>query len=259
MVGEYLCNTVTPMNKSKFALTREQDAWGHALLNYHLTGEGFEVIERDDGYIESNALAETIYFAGFDEWPSHERRALMHATGRVLDAGCGAGRVAGWLAERGCEVVGLDVSPLALKVARLRGVATTKLGSLFDIDSTWGRFDTVVMMGNNLALIGSPRKATALLKRLARLMPEDGKIIGSTMDPYRTKNEDHLAYHRRNAERGRPGGQLRIRVRHKSYATPWFDLWFMSEDELRDVAASAGWQARKVYRSGISYAVVLTR
>jgi len=46
---------------------------------------------------------------------------------RVLDVGCGEGRNSVWLAELGCEVVGLDVSPLALDKARRlaaeRGVA----------------------------------------------------------------------------------------------------------------------------------------
>lgn len=37
---------------------------------------------------------------------------------RVLDVACGEGRNAVWLAERGHDVVGLDISPLALEKAR---------------------------------------------------------------------------------------------------------------------------------------------
>lgn len=37
---------------------------------------------------------------------------------RVLDAGCGTGRASLWLAERGAEVVGVDISPEMLRVAR---------------------------------------------------------------------------------------------------------------------------------------------
>jgi SAM-dependent methyltransferase len=39
---------------------------------------------------------------------------------RVLDAGCGPGAYADWLAGHGAEVVGLDVSPRMLDRARLR-------------------------------------------------------------------------------------------------------------------------------------------
>jgi len=49
--------------------------------------------------------------------------------GQVLDVACGEGRNSVWLAERGCEVLGVDISPLALDKARRlaaeRGVSVT--------------------------------------------------------------------------------------------------------------------------------------
>src|SRR5262249_27603803 len=39
---------------------------------------------------------------------------------RVVGAGCGAGVCAEWLADRGAEVVGVDVSPRMVELARLR-------------------------------------------------------------------------------------------------------------------------------------------
>lgn len=53
-------------------------------------------------------------------------RALLHAfveslgesAGPVADAGCGPGRVAAFLSARGIDIVGVDVSPAMLAVAR---------------------------------------------------------------------------------------------------------------------------------------------
>ena len=44
--------------------------------------------------------------------------ALFRPGQRVLDVACGEGRNSVWLAQRGCEVLGIDVSPLGLKKAQ---------------------------------------------------------------------------------------------------------------------------------------------
>jgi cyclopropane fatty-acyl-phospholipid synthase-like methyltransferase len=68
---------------------------------------------------------------------------------RILDVGCGEGRNSVWLAGLGCDVTGLDVSPLALDKARRlaagQGVPVQFVET--DIrDWTWEptRFDAVV-------------------------------------------------------------------------------------------------------------------
>jgi cyclopropane fatty-acyl-phospholipid synthase-like methyltransferase len=44
--------------------------------------------------------------------------ALFQPGQRVLDVACGEGRNSVWLAQCGCDVLGIDVSPLALKKAQ---------------------------------------------------------------------------------------------------------------------------------------------
>ncbi len=70
---------------------------------------------------------------------------------RVLDAGCGTGALAVALALRGAEVVGVDVSPSLVGLARARaprdlgrGSATFAVGDM--LDPALGRFDFVVAM-----------------------------------------------------------------------------------------------------------------
>ena len=36
-------------------------------------------------------------------------------------------------------------------------------------------------------------------------------------------------------------GQIRLRVRYKAHASPWFDYLFVSKDELRNILAGTGW------------------
>jgi hypothetical protein len=36
-------------------------------------------------------------------------------------------------------------------------------------------------------------------------------------------------------------GQIRLRVRYRDYATPWFDYLFLSHDELETLLKGTGW------------------
>src|ERR1700728_4652158 len=97
------------------------DVFGEALLDWARGGTEPEYLERPDGLIVPGAGHE-FYLAGHRSWPASERTALRHVRGRVVDVGCGAGRVALHLQERGADVVALDASPRAIRAARLRGV-----------------------------------------------------------------------------------------------------------------------------------------
>ena len=101
-------------------LKEHEDAYGRQMLDYYTTGQGIPIIERDDGYI--NASSPGILFMEYAEWPVIEQQAMDFVRGRVLDIGCGPGRHALYLQEKGHEVVGIDNSPLAIEVAKKRGL-----------------------------------------------------------------------------------------------------------------------------------------
>jgi SAM-dependent methyltransferase len=177
-------------------------------------------------------------------WPAVERRALRWVRGRVLDVGVGAGRVALELQARGHDVVGIDVSPLAVEVSRRRGVRESRLIPFEAVDEELGPIDTVVMFGNNFGLFGSAARARRLLRRLHGLTTDRGRVVATSNDPYATDDPEHLEYQRRNRARGRMSGQLRLRVRHRSLASPWFDYLIVSPDEMRELAGVGGWSIR---------------
>jgi len=240
----------------KRALDIETDAFGHALMD-HLYGHAtHELIERSDGYIDVSDSAET-YFA---EPSGLQQEVAKHAVGRVLDVGCGAGRYALYLQGQGLEVVGIDVSPLAVEVCRRRGLEDARTLSIEEVDASLGKFDTVLMLGHNLALLGSARGAKRILKRLDRVVGRGGRIIGDILDPYQSRDPDHQAYQAQNRSKGRMGGQIRMRVRYKRYKSPWYDYLFMSCEELEWLLEGTGWHLKEVIATnGPSYAVHLER
>lgn len=226
-------------------LPRHQDAYGHGVLD-HLEGNAWiEVVERDDGAIAPDA-GPAGYFAEPRKWPAFEKQALRLVRGRVLDVGAGAGRVALYLQERGHDVVAIDNSPLAVEVCRRRGVKDARVLPFTQVNKKLGIFDTIVMFGNNFGLFGSPERARWMLPRLKNLTSAKGRIIAMSVDPYATKDPSHLAYHRFNRRRGRMAGQLTIRVRYKTYTTPWFDYLIVSPKEMRKILAGTGWHVERI-------------
>lgn len=101
-----------------------QDAFGHAILDYHKGTRNFEIVERDDGYIDS-APVET-YFSKYKDWPKIYKEAMGYVNRKVLDIGCGAGRHLIYLQEKRINGTGIDISPLAVKVCKMRGIKNVK-------------------------------------------------------------------------------------------------------------------------------------
>ena len=238
-------------------MTEYQDAFG-ALLADELNGKsGAHVIERDDGFIAPPGLG-TDYIAP----PTGTHlEALRLVKGRVLDIGAGAGRVALFLQEHGCEVVAIDISPGAVQVMQRRGVADARLMQLRDVHRrNVGVFDAFVMMGNNFGLFGERNRARRLLRRFARMSSADALIIAETLDPYQTSEPFHLAYHEQNRGRGRMAGQVRLRVRYRAFKTPWFDYLFVSREELAGLLVGTGWKIRETIDSpGATYIAVIEK
>jgi SAM-dependent methyltransferase len=240
-------------------LSPTNDAYGQLIVAHHQGLPSAEVIERDDHWFDVSAGAPA-YFAPFKQWPAVERRAVPMVRGRVLDVGCGAGRVALHLQARGHEVVGIDSSPLAIKTCRLRGVRDARVCSITQVGVRLGAFDTIVMFGNNFGLFGDPRRARWLLRRFHRLTSPAAKILAESRNPYETTIADHRRYLQRNRRRGRLPGQLRIRVRYGHARTPWFDYLFVSPREMRAIVGGTGWRVSRLIRaSGPIYVAVLEK
>jgi SAM-dependent methyltransferase len=214
------------------------------------------VIERDDGFVDADVMAR--YLDPRRSWSTLDRAAFRALRGRVLDVGCGGGRIALAVQERGGEALAIDVSPGAIEVCLARGVREAAVRSAVSIEASVGSFDSIALFGNNLGLLEGRRKGVALLRRFRRVLEPHGRLVGIGMDPTTTEDPRHLAYQARNRERGRMAGQIRLRVRYGHLTTPWFDYLFATLDELGEMAADAGWSIRDVLRDeGPGYAVVL--
>lgn len=94
-----------------------KDAYGQEVWAFFQGKPSFELVERDDGFVNVSGGA-TAYFAEFKDWPKIQKQAIKFAKGKVMDVGAGAGRVSLYLQKKGLDVVAIDNSPLAIKVCK---------------------------------------------------------------------------------------------------------------------------------------------
>lgn len=98
---------------------------------------------------------------------------LSRCIGRVLDVGCGPGRLVAALAARGVPALGVDVSPAAVARTRRRGGAAVRR-SVFERLPGEGRWGTILLMDGNVGIGGNP---FALLNRLRELVAPGGRLL----------------------------------------------------------------------------------
>jgi SAM-dependent methyltransferase len=111
--------------------------------------------------------------------------AARHA--HILDAGCGPGRVGGYLAAAGHEVVGVDVDPALIEAARQDYPGPQWLvADLAELDlSARGiaePFDLIVSAGNVMTFLAPSTRAQVLSRLSSHLHREGRAVIGFGAD-----------------------------------------------------------------------------
>jgi SAM-dependent methyltransferase len=105
---------------------------------------------------------------------------LLASPARILDAGCGTGRVAVRLAELGYDVVGVDVDPAMLDQARAAAPDLDwRLGDLATFDlgpEMHAAFDVVLVAGNTIPLL-EPGTLLDACERLGHHLAPGGVVV----------------------------------------------------------------------------------
>lgn len=107
--------------------------------------------------------------------------AMVGRGSRILDAGCGPGRVGGALSDAGHDVVGVDVDPVLVNAAvQDHPGAQWLVGDLAELDlpamGITEPFDAIVCAGNVMAFL-APSTRVEVLRRLRAHLREDGRAV----------------------------------------------------------------------------------
>jgi SAM-dependent methyltransferase len=165
-----------------------------------------------------------------------EDRAVLDAVrAPVLDVGCGPGRHCAALRAAGLDAVGVDLSPVAVSLARDRG-AEAILGSVFHAVPRAGSWRTALLLDGNIGIGGSP---VALLRRVAGLLSPGGAAVVEVDPP------------------GAPTQRLRVRIEAPGLVSDWFGWARVGADGIGALAAHAGLATAQVSCTGARFFATL--
>jgi 2-polyprenyl-3-methyl-5-hydroxy-6-metoxy-1,4-benzoquinol methylase len=107
--------------------------------------------------------------------------AMAHRNARILDAGCGPGRVGGRLHALGHTVVGIDIDPELIAAAEEDHPGPRWIvGDLATIDlraaGVEADFDVIVSAGNVVTFVEASSRPS-VLANLARMLAPDGRLV----------------------------------------------------------------------------------
>ncbi len=180
----------------------------------------------------------------FVDFLTEQQAAFLEFSGeRVLDIGCGTGRVAIPLINSGRDVLGVDISETMVELARRREVNAVKMDVGKDLPA--GPFDTVIMYGNGFGLLGTLGRTKDLLIRLRDITTPDAIIIAETENieiaDENTKRALKRALNARNVKRGAYAGQRTFRYAVGNTIGPECEWVFVDPETVKRISEEAGW------------------
>jgi SAM-dependent methyltransferase len=151
-----------------------------------------------------------------------DEQILAGVEAPVLDLGCGPGRHLAALRAAGKRGLGVDLSPVAVEIARGRGAEAihTSLWS-----SVPGRWRTILLLDGNIGIGGAP---VLLLRRAGELLAADGEILVEVDPP------------------GAPTHRVRVRLEAPGVVSEWFRWARVGVDGIEPVARRAGFAVADV-------------
>lgn len=107
--------------------------------------------------------------------------AMVPRGSRILDAGCGPGRVGGHLHQQGHDVVGVDVDPVLIAAAQADHPGPTWLvADLAELDlpaiGVEASFEAIVSAGNVMTFL-APTTRVEVLTRLRKHLSATGRLV----------------------------------------------------------------------------------
>ncbi len=240
-------------------VSREEDAFGRALLD-HFEGQPPQqlILETDSG-VGTPAMPASWFFETHDSWADWERTMLQTVHGPVLDLGAGAGRASLYLQERNLSVTAVDSSPGAIEVCTRRGLADARLLDFVGELPNDKRWSAILLLCGNFGLAGSWGGIREMLNELHDVCADNAIIIADTVDPTVMTEQSVRDYQKRMVAQGEYIGTVTLRLIYGEVTSPWWRLTNVLIADVPRLIADTGWSLEDHFVGGMDHYTKLRR
>lgn len=140
--------------------------------------------------------------------------------------------------EKGFDVLAIDISEEACEIMKKRGVKKVKCIDFYEFDE--GLYDTVVLLGRNIGMVGTLDKLESFLIHLKSFLKEDGQILLNSADLQCSGDQDDFKYMKMNEEAGRYYGEVRYKTIYSDIEGEMFNWLYLDFNSLKEYASRVG-------------------
>ena len=224
------------------------DAYGEALLDYQNDRYVPPLLLNTSYGVQEDMPAE-VFFRSLDDFNELEKYALSLSKGKILDVGAGAGAFTLELQEMGHRVTALEISEMACRVMKQRGVHDIVNSSIEGFDG--GKYDTILFMMNGLGLFGTLEGLESGLKKINSHLAEGGVIIADSSDIrylYESALPENFYF-----------GEINYQYIYHRRPGDWFKWIYVDQKTLKYYASRAGLHCQVIYEGENDHYLVIMR
>lgn len=203
----------------------------------------FEMV-RSDGHVDVVSVQGMCAYENLD---ALERCAMRRCTGRVLEIGAGMGRHTRNLIGSGLNVTALDISEQC--VSYLNDIGITNAHVLDVRNLSQAKYDTVLMLGNGLGMLGSIPEIEKFMATIFLALSDGGKLLCDSVDMLATRHKPFIEMREENLQNGRHEGEVQFQIRYGGDTGEPFTWIYLTENELISVAARHDLSCEVVHRN----------
>ncbi|MCH4823446.1 class I SAM-dependent methyltransferase [Gramella lutea] len=224
-------------------MDKNKDIFGMAIKAFYEDHDKTDIIVHSPDF-DDDIIPVDYLFRDFSQMPEIEQEALELSKGNLLDVGCGAGSHSLYLQDKkNLKVLGLDTSPMAIEIARKRGVKNAVCRDFFKLKDN--KYDTILMLMNGSGIIGKLDKLGNFFQHAKTLLTENGQILLDSSDLIYLFDEEIT-------EDNHYYGELEYSVSYKGVKSDYFDWLYIDPELLKEKAEQNGFSC-EIIKQGENY------